>query len=312
MRVHHLTIDEIRPFGITKADPMRLDNVEEVPLAQADAVVIPAPLREVKGPEHVGVHLDRNVLKRIVDGLGLDERRVVAFDCSDFEEDYGEWNPNCLFVRCNTKGWMKRRMPRTISWAWPVENYAECIAVPEGGFKYDVGGHMWVTSCNVRKYACDSVQATFGPRADVVQYQDFTGYIYDTPEGVRRRKEFRRHMKESRVALCPRSIHNVFPYRFFETMSAGRVPVFFCNDYVLPWADRIDYESFCVLRSDEDSVNAGPIIKDWLGAHTDEQIIQMGLRARAAWEQWLNRDNWSALWSIAIEDALRKDGLLRG
>lgn len=306
MKCYKFTLDDLKPFNITALDDaLRPTGVELVAdMRAADFFILPVPLRDTTMPP--------SLLHEIINYFKIDERRLAIFDCSDFEADYGQTNPNCMFIRCNgSKGWMKQKMPRTIVWPWPVEDFSECIPVPNGGFKYDVSAHMWVTSSNVRRHSCDSVVATFGSRADTALYSDFCGYIYYEPEGIRRRKEFRRSMRESRLSLAPSSIHSVFPYRFFEAMSAARVPVLLCSHYWLPWPGQIDWDA-CVIRLDvQDAKNAGPLIKDWLSKHSDAEIIEMGKRGRKYWEDWLDSRKWNDLFAIAIEESLRAEGLLR-
>lgn len=315
MKIHYLSEDALAGLGYSGFCPITFKGGETVPeymMDKADVVFIPLPLREVIEPGHQGKHMDRHALSRIIDHFKLKEERVVAYDCSDWEEDYSMTNPNCLFIRCNTKGWMKRKMPRTISWPWPVEDFKDIVAPPEGGFKYDVSAHMWLSS-NVRHNACESVQKTFGSRADLVTRKQFYGYIErDEPERAKElKKAFKESMRVSRLSLCPGSIHSVFPYRFFEAMSAGRVPVLFCTDYVLPWRDEIPWDEITFRFEANDSANSGPICADILSKHPDDELLFMGERARGFWDRWLNRDKFPELMYEAVERQMKKDGLLR-
>jgi hypothetical protein len=315
VKVAYIPEDELRKLGFTDFCPIKFKGGEELPgymLDKADVVMIPLPLREITHDSHIGKHMDRHGLKRIIDHFKLDERRVAAYDCSDWEEDYSMTNPNCLFIRCNTKGWMKRGCPRSISWPWPVENFEDISAPPAGGFKYDISAHMWLSS-NVRHNACASVQDTFGARADMVTRKEFYGYIErDEPERAKQLKAaFKESMHSSRLSLCPGSIHCVFPYRFFEALSAGRVPVLFCTDYVLPWQEEIPWDRITFRYSAQDSINAGPICKQILATHSDEKLIEMGKEGRKFWDRYLNRDKFAELMYEAVEKQMKKDGLLR-
>lgn len=312
MKIHYLAQDSLRQFGFDQFSPITLKGGEVVDSPdKADVVMIPLPLREITHQSHETSHLDRNRLPRIIRHFGLDERRVVAYDCSDWEEDYAA-TPNCLFIRCNTKGWMKRKMPRTISWPWPVENFGDIAAPPVGGFKYDVSAHMWL-SHNVRVHACESVQKILGDRADIVTRKEFYGYIErDDPARAKDLKAaFKESMRVSRLSLCPASIPGVFPYRFFEAMSAGRVPILFGSDYTLPWQDEIDWKSCTFQYEANECVRAGEIIRDLLSWTKDEQLVEMGKRGRQYWDRWLNRDRFPELMYEAVERVMRKDGLLR-
>lgn len=313
MKIHYMPQDALRQFGFDTFSPITLKGGETVDAPdKADVVVLPLALREVIEPQQAGAHLDRYRMRKIVDHFKLDERRVVAYDCSDYEEDY-QLTPNCLFIRCNTKGWMKRKMPRTISWPWPVEDFKDIVPLPEGGFKFDVSGHMWITSSNVRYNACNSVRGTFKDRADLVTRDRFYGYIErDHPDEAKALKAaFKESMRVSRLSLCPASIHSVFPYRFFEAMSAGRVPVLFCTDFVLPWQDEIDWDACTFRFTEAESVDAGPLMRKIITTTGDKVLEEMGRKGRAYWDRWLNRDRFAELMYDAVERVMKKDGLLR-
>lgn len=312
MKIHYLSEDELRKLGYHSFSPITLKGGEVVDSPdKADIVFIPMPLREVLSPAHEGVHLDKHALYKIINHFKLDERRVVAYDCSDWEEDYSQTNPNCLFIRCNTKGWMKRKMPRTISWPWPVENFGD-IAEPAKVILFDVSAHMWLSS-NVRHAACDSVAKEFGPNADIVTRKEFFGYIErDEPaRALELKKAFKESMRVSKLALCPGSIHHVFPYRFFEAMSAARVPVLFCTDYVLPMPHEVPWDQCTFRFKAEEAPNAGPICREILNKHSQEQLTEMGRIGREAWLKHLNRDLFPELMYREIERVMQQEGLLK-
>ncbi len=303
LKVHYLPPDDLRIFGFTQFDQMRFNNVQEVRSTdEADFVVIPLAARS-------GYMSDAD-LRRIVSHWGLDPRRVTAYDCSDSDYTYPS-TPEAMLVRATTKTWMAAVNPRSIAWPWPVEDWSDVIPIPEGGFKYDVTGHMWVRY-PTRAQACASVMKTFGDRADIAAHDRFWGHLEsENPAiAVPRRAAMKEGMRNSRISLCPSSRDGDFPYRFFEALSAARVPALFATNQMFPWADRIDYSSFCAIFKQEDAKNAGPLIKEWLSRHTDEQIIEMGKRGRAAWEQWLDRRKFEDLKTVAIQESLQKAGLL--
>lgn len=252
---------------------------------EADIFVCPGPLMLFQDP----AMLDRFPY------MSGRETHHVFFDVSDYEPVYSK---PCLFIRCNTRDWYLHSDPNTISWAWPVENYAECIDVPEGGFKFDVSFQGWLSS-DARKAAVESCRQS-DLKFDIAGYPDFCGYIYDQPEGIRRRAEFRRSMRESRVCLCPESIPGVFPYRFFEAMSAGRVPLLVGSSFMLPFADEIPYSEFSLFVPSSRAIDAADAVRRLIGGCSDAQIVEMGLKARQYWLRFLNRDDWPRTMSYAV------------
>lgn len=311
LKAHYLSTDALAELGYRQFDHMRLNNVQEVATpGEADVIVIPLPARAIIQDCHKGIHMDDEGLARIVQHFNLDPRRVTAYDCSDWEQTY-ERTREAMLVRGNTRKWYLDANPRTISWPWPVEDWSEVVPLPEGGFKFDVSFHGWL-SHKTRVDACESVKLMFGARADIVTRKEFWGYLErDKPEiAIPMKAAMKASMQASRISLCPQSIPGVFPYRFFEAMSAGRVPALFCTDYVLPWADKIDYESCCAIFRADEAAGAGRLIHEFLSKHSDAELIEMGRRGRAFWDQWLNRTKFEDLKTVAIEESLRKAGLL--
>lgn len=275
------------PAGI-----LRLDDIEQTEDPDAaDVFVIPGFLTKL--------FPNRQSLYKL-SHFRVKESRHVAFDCSDNEPLY---DTSAMFIRCNTRSWYLERDPNTISWPWPVEDYLDCVKLPAEGFKYDVSFHGWIRSHDTRQHAFDTMRGS-QLQCDLAGYTDFTGYIWDTPEGLRRRREFRRSLHESRLVLCPESISGVFPYRFWEAMSAGRIPVLIGSDFVFPMSDVINYSAFMIHieRRDRDSVNA--VLTKFLREHDDATIETMGKIARAQWEAWLDARHWTQLHSLAVRKKL--------
>lgn len=269
-------------------------------------------------PDEAGVFVLPGNLSIFKDDLGrLDglpfisgrEDRLVCFDVSDnFTKALcRKW----IIIRCDARDWMLKDDPNVIPFAWPVECYLSCVDVPEGGFVYNLSFQGWLSS-PARLESSRACRKNPQLKTDVAGYTDFTGYLHDrttgqwTAEGLRRRAEFRRSMKESRIALCPESIPGVLPYRFFEAMSAGRVPLLVSSDYVLPFADRIPYSEFVIFAERDQAANADHIVLDFVRSHGDDEIVQMGLKARKYWELWLDCRDWPRMMGLAVREKLRE------
>lgn len=227
------------------------------------------------------------------------ESRHVFFHCSDHDVLY---DTTAMIIRCNTRTWMLDRDKNTISWPWPVEDYSECMELPEGGFKYDVSFQGWNWS-DARKTATAACLNNRVLKCDFALYKDFFGYRQQSdPEYARRRSEFRRSMKESRIALCAESIAGVLPYRFLEAMSAGRVPLLVGANYVLPFADEIPYNDFILTTSN--AAIADQVVLDALARHSDDRLAEMGRHARYYWAKYLDSRYWPRLMADAIQKKL--------
>ena len=274
---------------------LRLEGIEVTDNAdEADVFTCPGNIRCFEIPGKHGV-LDIAKMQQLPHFKGKESRNVFM-DCSDnFTKPI---NLPIIFIRCDVRTWMLPHDPNTIQVAWPVEDFAECIPVPDGGFKYDVSFHAWLSS-DARIQASNSCKQNARLKCDIAEYSDFTGYIYDQPEGIRRRAEFRRSMQESRLALCPESIPGVLPYRFFEAMSAGRCPVLVGSDYVLPFADEIPYEDFIIRCHTTDASRVAQYVHGILKM-PDAYLIEKGLQARHYWEKFLNANDWPKIMAYAV------------
>lgn len=261
---------------------------------EADVFVCPGPLLLFPEPEH----MDRFPY------MAGNEERHVFFDIS---ESLTIYKKPCVFIRTNLKTWMKAGDPNSVSFPWPVENYAECIDVPEGGFTHDISFHGWL-NYSTRADATQSCKDA-GLRCDMALYSDFTGHIYYSPEGIRRRAEFRNSMRRCRLALCPESIPGDFPYRFFEAMSAGRVPVLVGRNQVFPFADEIPYSEFILNIDLDDQRRTGLLVQQFLEKHNDEEIVRMGKLAREYWLKYLNRDDFPRTMTYVVAKHLVRLGL---
>lgn len=303
-------------FGMKEfpSGTLRLANTEatEDP-EKADVFIIPPSLMHLKNAGNPSDNA-RHFFEKLPYFHGREERHI-AFDVSDFDHNYFS---KAILIRCNVKPHMRKADPNTISWAWPVENFSECIEVPKDGFKYDVSFHAWI-STETRRLSGLACEKNTYLKSDIATYKDFTGYIYYEPEGIRRRGEFRRSMRESRIALCPESIPSVFPYRFFEAMSAGRIPLLVASEYELPFEDQIPYDSFILRCSRADAHQADVVAEQFLkklrsdfgNEQADIKIKQMGQLARDNWARLLNCQNWPFTMTHAVEAKLKELGLYR-
>lgn len=50
----------------------------------------------------------------------------------------------------------------------------------------------------------------------------------------------------SRFTLCPRG-YGATSYRLYESMQLGSIPVYISDQHLLPWSDKLDWNSFCVV-----------------------------------------------------------------
>lgn len=267
---------------------MRLAGFEATPDPQtADVFALPTITHSVK---------DR---LQNLPYLAGNESRHVVWNCADDYNDLLGMGP-VLALRCDATKAIVGHEPRTRAWPWPVDD----LWAPFEGFEYDVVFQGWA-STPLTNVAVDSVRAQENLHSHLETYPFFYGYHYHDPAYAHYRVSFIDTLRRSRLSLVPRSIPaGVIRYRFYEAMSAGRVPVHFNDGRVLPWADKIDYSLCSIHLPESDAANAGPILAEWLAHHHDDDIRAMGAYGRAMWQRWLAPDDWDERFAEAVTQYL--------
>ncbi len=101
------------------------------------------------------------------------------------------------------------------------------------------------------------------------------------------REEYLENMLSSDLALAVKGDGN-YSYRFYEALSAGRIPLLVDTDCILPLEDIIPYDEF-VLRVPFDCIHTiDRLAADFYGSLSDDRFVAMQRRSREAFEQHLN------------------------
>lgn len=100
-----------------------------------------------------------------------------------------------------------------------------------------------------------------------------------SPEVARR--EYIENMRDNLFMLSPRGDGN-FSFRFFETLSAGRIPILIDTDNALPLENVIPYDDF-IVRVPWQHLDEVPerVVRFW-DSHTDGELRGLQVKARAA------------------------------
>lgn len=285
--------DKPKPGAQLRVDA--LDCTTEDP-DEADFLIVPWPIYDyeyhnVNARLHVR-HLERR------------EHKHVWLEIADCYTNHTTLVGNGVFCLCNLNTARLSQHPNAMPIAWPVDDLEAYAAVPADGFAFDVVFQGW-ESCPTRTSSAISCQVS-GLRAHVQLYSEFYGYYEQEDRGRERRASFLQTLQQSMVGLAPRSIPGVFPYRFWEAMSAARIPALVCDDYVLPLADRIPYNEFCIFISEADAGRAGQIIGDWLSARPVDEVIERGKMARECWSKWLDTRRWATVIRHLLEERVSR------
>ncbi len=124
---------------------------------------------------------------------------------------------------------------------------------------------------------------------------------------ARLREEYVRNVIDSDYVLCIRGAGN-FSFRFYEALSAGRIPLLIDTDCYLPFQNTINWNEHCIVVPYRDIHKANEIILAFHEKLTAESFRQLQFRNRQLWEQYLCP---LAFYSQAVEFARAYRGDLR-
>ena len=108
------------------------------------------------------------------------------------------------------------------------------------------------------------------------------------------REEYRKNLDVSTLSLCVRGDANA-SQRFYEALSAGRVPLLLDTDSVLPLEDIAPYEQCVIKVPFGEMATLSKRAVAWYGAQTDTSFIQAEKEARALFQKYLRLDRYFAL-----------------
>lgn len=103
----------------------------------------------------------------------------------------------------------------------------------------------------------------------------------------RSRLEYVDNMMDSDYVLCARGNGN-YSFRFYETLSSGRLPLFINTDCVLPYADHVHYQDLGVWVEERDIPWIGSLLRGFHRRMSSEEFVERQQRCREVWEEWLS------------------------
>ena len=116
----------------------------------------------------------------------------------------------------------------------------------------------------------------------------------DNNTRVERRQKYIDSLRSSLTVLCPRG-EGENSIRFFETFSAGRIPVLVADNALLPMEDVIPYQECMLQIGSRDLEHAGSLLFEWLTAQNDNQLINRCHTARVIWDSFFSSTGFPTL-----------------
>ncbi|MGH2747930.1 MAG: exostosin domain-containing protein [Actinomycetota bacterium] len=101
------------------------------------------------------------------------------------------------------------------------------------------------------------------------------------------RETFIRNLLDNDYTLCVRGGGN-FSFRFYESLAAGRVPLFIDTESVLPYDFEINYEEHSIWVDAASLSNAGEILARAHSQLSPTEFVDLQLSCRRLWEERLS------------------------
>lgn len=123
-------------------------------------------------------------------------------------------------------------------------------------------------------------------------YSLHLGSVSGNPEEIR--AEYRKNLETSTLALCVRGDANA-SQRFYEALSAGRVPLLLDTDSALPLEEVAPYGK-CIIRVPYGDMASLPVCAmEWHSAQGDTSFLEAEKQAKALFQKYLRLDRYFAL-----------------
>jgi len=121
-----------------------------------------------------------------------------------------------------------------------------------------------------------------------------------------RKKKAINIMNQSIATLCPRGF-GVQSIRFFETMSACRIPILISDNYVLPLQDKINYSKFIYQIEEQEIMKSSDEISAFFKANNKDQMKKRCKLGRDVWERYFSKSKISEYFYLTLSQVLLKD-----
>lgn len=227
------------------------------------------------------------------------ECRHVFYFCSDGPD------PICIpSIIFRQSFWKGNRDENAVAWPYAVDDFGGLVTGDFDNLRYDVSfvGSRMSHKCRAESF--DSVKETPQIKSYILDSGLHWGKIENTPIGEMWRNLFIASLTESKMVLSARG-GGLSSYRFFEAMSAGRVPILLADDWELPHKDLIEWDKCMIQIPESEARKAGSFLADYLSKTTNRKLAEMGMYAYAAWHSYLAPDVWPEMMTWCIERLMK-------
>ena len=120
-------------------------------------------------------------------------------------------------------------------------------------------------------------------------YSGHRASVTTSPDSIRR--EYVENLRECDMALSVRGDANA-SQRFYEILSAGRIPLFLDTDCVLPLQESIRYDDCMIRVSSKDVSLLGKKATSWYAGRSELELLEAQEKSRKFFQEYLRLDRY--------------------
>lgn len=145
----------------------------------------------------------------------------------------------------------------------------------------------------LRQKMLDSLKNDGNLKTNFIFRENYGGHI-NTAKGdiAKLRQEFVENIFTTDYTVCVRGAGN-YSYRFYETMSLGRIPIVLDTDQVFPLEEEINYKKFCLFIPINNLSKAQETILDFHLGLTPADFQDRQKRVRQIFSRYLRLDSFT-------------------
>jgi len=172
-----------------------------------------------------------------------------------FDDNSGMFNlpDNVILYRSSLYKSVRHKNERILPFISPDQKYSNLIPEKAVGFcgRVQHGRHKILDS--IKEIGC---------KTDFIIREAYWHHWADNNDKlIQSRREFNKNLTENMYHFCYRG-HGNFSYRFYETLSFGRVPILIDSDVNLPFESIINWEDYIIFIKEGDINKLPSIIEE--------------------------------------------------
>lgn len=135
-----------------------------------------------------------------------------------------------------------------------------------------------------RKRCLDIIRKNDKIKSDFIIRSGFWGGGVKKESAV---SDFNKNMEKNLFGFSCRGAGN-FSYRFYQTLSMGRIPILLNTDCVLPFDNFIDYNKHCLIVDVSNINDIDRAVVDYFYSKTKQELYEMEKNNRVLYENFLS------------------------